>query len=112
MDSFSLFHLRFIEPEPNSSPNEWSIGVSSKAKSAWEGLAFERVCLMHIREIQRALQIGGVKTSVCSWRHTADETYGKGAQIDLLILPFGLQTTVYVRSFGFKTQDYAEIFGF
>ena len=46
---------------------------------------FERVCLMHIREIKRTLQIGGVKTGVCSWRHVADETYGKGAQIDLLI---------------------------
>jgi hypothetical protein len=40
---------------------------------------------MHIREVKRALQIGGVKTGVCSWRHLADETYGKGAQIDLLI---------------------------
>ena len=85
MDSFSLFHLRFIEPESNPSPNEWTVGVSSKARSAWEGLAFERVCLMHIREIKRALQIDGVKTSVCSWRHVADETYGKGAQIDLMI---------------------------
>ena len=85
MDSFSLFHLRFIEPESNPDPNDWSIGVSAKAKSAWEGLAFERVCLMHVREIKRALQIGGVRASVCSWRHLADETYGKGAQIDLLI---------------------------
>ena len=40
---------------------------------------------MHVREIKHALQIGGVKTSVCSWRHTADKTYGKGAQIDLMI---------------------------
>ena len=40
---------------------------------------------MHVREIKRALQIGGVRTSVCSWRHVADATYGKGAQIDLLI---------------------------
>lgn len=85
MDSFSLFHLRFIEPKPNPDPNDWTLGVSAKAKSAWEGLAFERVCLMHVREIKRALQIGGVRTSVCSWRHLADETYGRGVQIDLLI---------------------------
>lgn len=26
-----------------------------------------------------------MKTSVCSWHHRADEVYGKGAQIDLLI---------------------------
>ena len=85
MDPFSLFHMRFIEPEANPDANEWAVGISSKAKSTWEGLAFERVCLMHISEIKRALQIGGVKTGVCSWRHVADETYGKGAQIDLLI---------------------------
>ena len=85
LDSFSLFHLRFIEPESNPNPNDWTIGISSKAKSAWEGFAFERICLMHVREIKRALQIGGVRTSVCSWRHVANETYGKGAQIDLLI---------------------------
>ena len=85
LDSFSLFHMRFIETESNPDPNEWMTGISSKEKSAWEGIAFERVCLLHVREIKRALQIGGVKTSVCSWRHIADETYGKGAQIDLLI---------------------------
>jgi hypothetical protein len=77
--------MRFIESESNPDPNEWMSGISSKAKSAWEGIAFERVCLLHVREIKRALQIGGVKTSTCSWRHIADETYGKGAQIDLLI---------------------------
>lgn len=48
LDSFSLFHLRFIEPESNPDPNDWTIGISSKAKSAWEGLAFERVCAAHL----------------------------------------------------------------
>ena len=85
LDSFALFHFRFIEPEPNPDPHDWSTGISAKAKSAWEGLAFERVCLMHVQEIKQALQIGGIRTSVCSWRHVADETYGKGAQIDLII---------------------------
>jgi len=85
MDPFSLFHLRFIEQDSNPDPNEWTQGISSKAKSAWEGLAFEHVCLLHVREIKRALQIGGVRTGVCSWRHLADEKYGKGAQIDLVI---------------------------
>ena len=85
IDSFSLFHLRFIEAESNPDPETWSLGVSSKARSAWEGVAFERVCLMHVRSLKKALEIGGVRTNVCSWRHAADETYGRGAQIDLLI---------------------------
>ena len=85
LDSFALFHFRFIEPEPNPDPHDWSMGISAKAKSAWEGIAFERICLMHVGAIKRALQIGGVRTNICSWRHVADETYGKGAQIDLII---------------------------
>lgn len=85
VDPFSLFHMRFIEPESNPDPHEWTIAASSKAKALWEGLAFEHVCLLHIDKIKNALQIGGVKTNVYSWRHTADENYGKGAQIDMLI---------------------------
>lgn len=85
IDSFSLFHLRFIAPEANPDPHAWSTGISSKEKDAWAGLAFERVCLLHVAELKKALGIGGVRTAVCSWQHRADETYGKGAQIDLLI---------------------------
>ena len=85
IDPFSLFHLRFIEPEPNPDPHAWSTGISSQAKDAWAGLAFERVCLLHAEALKRALGISGVKTSVCSWHHRADADYGKGAQIDLLI---------------------------
>ena len=48
-------------------------------------LAFERVCLLHVGQLKRALGIGGVRTGVCSWRHVADDVYPKGAQIDLLI---------------------------
>ena len=56
-----------------------------KEKDAWAGVAFERVCLLHIAQLKKALGISGVKTAVCSWQHQADEVYGKGAQIDLLI---------------------------
>ena len=85
IDPFSLFHLRFIEPEPNPDPHAWSTGISSQEKDAWAGLAFERVCLLHAEALKRALGISGVRTSVCSWHHRADADYGKGAQIDLLI---------------------------
>ena len=86
IDAFSLFHLRFLAgAASDGDPRFWEGTAETGARRAWRGLAFERVCLMHVREIKRALQIGGVRTSVCSWRHLADETYGKGAQIDLLI---------------------------
>ncbi|MBR3924274.1 MAG: hypothetical protein IKJ45_14245 [Kiritimatiellae bacterium] len=50
-----------------------------------EGLAFERLCLWHVDQIKRALQIGGVLTNSYAWRHVAKSPDDEGAQIDLLI---------------------------
>ena len=85
VDNFSLFHLRFLEEDPNPDENFWTNTSSSAMQSAWGGIAFERVCLAHLRQLKDALRIGGVLTHVCSWRHVPDETVSKGAQIDLLI---------------------------
>lgn len=85
MDSLSLFHLRFIATESNPDPHSWMTGISTQEKDAWAGIAFERVCLLHAEALKRALGVSGVKTFVCSWHHRADDVYGKGAQIDLLI---------------------------
>jgi hypothetical protein len=49
------------------------------------GLAFERVCLAHIPQIKRALQIAGILVNVASWRHIPDGIHPQGAQIDLLL---------------------------
>ena len=57
----------------------------SPKHNTWEGLAFERVCLQHIPQIKRALQIGGVLTNTCAWYHKPDENVREGAQIDLII---------------------------
>ncbi len=85
IDSLALFHLRFVAGESNPDENFWSNTALSPAQAAWRGLAFERVCLQHLRQIKRGLQIGGVVTHVCSWRHVPDEVHTQGAQIDLLI---------------------------
>ena len=85
VDCFSLFHLRFIESEPNPDPRYWSASALSPRQSAWEGLAFERVCLLHLAQLKAALGISGVLTHYCSWRHQADTEHSRGAQIDLLI---------------------------
>lgn len=85
VDSLLLFHLQFVAGESNPDPQYWTNSVVSVSQSVWRGLAFERVCLLHVRQIRRALQIGGVVTHVCSWRHVPDEVHAKGAQIDLLL---------------------------
>ena len=52
---------------------------------AWRGVAFEQVCWQHISQIKRALEIGGVRTSISAWNVPGVEQK-KGAQIDFLIL--------------------------
>ena len=83
MDNFTLFHFQFITRAP-SDEHFWTSISGSPRKNAWEGLAFERLCLWHIPQIKKALGISGVLTSVCSWS-TQKSDYLDGAQIDLLI---------------------------
>lgn len=85
IDNFSLFHLKYLSEDPNADENFWRNTSASPMQSSWAGLAFERLCLQHIWQLKNALQIGGVLTHVCSWRHIPDERCPKGAQIDLVI---------------------------
>ena len=59
--------------------------AKSPARSAWRGLAFERLCLQHVRQIKSALGISGIHAESYAWRHEPDEAVPEGAQIDLLI---------------------------
>ena len=52
---------------------------------SWRGIAFEEVCWQHITQIKRALEIGGVKSSLSAWNVKVDSTK-EGVQIDLLII--------------------------
>lgn len=81
-DAFVLFHSRFIRAAMTAGGGFWSMAADLPERRAWEGLAFERVCFAHSREIKEALRIGGVITELCSWRSA--EKKG-GAQIDMLI---------------------------
>lgn len=85
MDNFTLFHFRFIADNPMHDRHRWTSSLGTPAHSTWEGLAFERLCLWHVEEIKRALQIGGVLTNTFGWRRPADADGGRGAQIDMLI---------------------------
>ena len=65
-------------------PSRWSHLLGDRGRSAWEGIAFERVCLLHSAQIKRALGISGILTSESGWRSRPSDT-GKGAQIDLVV---------------------------
>lgn len=83
MDNYTLFYLRFIADGASASHRQWTDRLETAEYYSWAGLAFERVCLQHVRGIKRALGISGVKTTEHSWRGVAPD--GKAAQIDLLI---------------------------
>jgi uncharacterized protein len=82
-DEYSLFYIRFIEPNKNQS-DYWIKKFNLPAAQAWKGYAFETLCIKHIQGIKQALGITGIYTQQSSFNKRNDgET--EGFQIDLLI---------------------------
>ena len=82
VDAYTLFYLTFMRGKPIARPGYWLDCVGSGERLAWEGVAFERVCMWHERELKAALGIAGVSANICAWRSVRRDG---GAQIDLLI---------------------------
>ena len=86
-DFYTLFYLKYIEPNIDSFDEQWwSKHYLSHSVEAWQGLTFELLCLFHISQIRKALNIGGVASEAYIWFDKADKTKNqRGAQIDLII---------------------------
>ncbi len=86
IDAFTIFHYHFLE-RAKKDAHFWSSQVNTPRLNTWNGLAFERVCLLHTEQIRNALGISGVLTAACSWTCKADAEKGiEGSQIDLLLV--------------------------
>ena len=85
IDSFTLFYYKYIQENVNNDEHFWSQQSGSPTYYNWCGLAFERVCLLHLPQIKKALGIFGTISNACSWHTAASTDGGNGAQIDLLI---------------------------
>jgi len=83
-DNLSLFYFKFIKENVNNDEHFWSSVYNTSTRLAWTGLAFERVCFQHIKQIKEALGIRGVVTNVLSCR-TKGKDGGREVQIDMLI---------------------------
>ena len=83
-DNFTLFHFSFMGRGARD-PHFWMNAVGGPRLANWEGQSFERLCLLHIDQIKKALGISGIGCEVYSWRSRADSGHGRGAQIDLVI---------------------------
>ena len=85
IDNFSLFHMQFASANRSFPDNCWTAYVPEGTKNAWRGLAFERLCLEHVRQIKEALGISGVAVEVYAWRQQGTAPGHPGVQIDLLL---------------------------
>jgi hypothetical protein len=81
-DFFSIFYLKFIAEQQFEDRNAWLNGLDSPQIRAWNGFAFERICLTHADCIKKALGISGVQTQTSAWIGSSGK---QKAQIDLLI---------------------------
>lgn len=84
IDNYTLFYLKFIKKNTENDESFWSHSYQSPLRRAWVGIAFERVCFQHLRQIRQALGIGGVVSSVYSLNIPPTELH-RGAQIDMII---------------------------
>lgn len=86
-DLYSLFYLKFVKNYHGEDEHYWS--HRQMDISAWEGYAFEQVCLHHIPQIKKRLGINGILSNVCTWSYRggmdADGNKLPGAQIDLAL---------------------------
>ena len=82
MDNFTIFHLQFMSGRTSARRGFWLSSVDTPMRNAWEGIAFERVCMWHQDIIKAALGIAGVSTEISSWRSARKSS---GTQVDMLI---------------------------
>ncbi len=83
-DEFSLFYFKFIQNQRGNEKGQWLGRQATSAYLSWCGYAFENICLKHIEQVKKALQIGGVQSTESSW-HESGSGHADGAQVDLLI---------------------------
>lgn len=84
IDNFCLFWLKYVEPN-QSNISFMADNMTSDIMKSWRGVAFEEVCWQHLDQIKRALEIGGVRSSLSAWSVKGNEAK-EGVQIDLLII--------------------------
>lgn len=84
VDAYTLFYHKFIKENLKKDERFWSHTIGKPIYYNWCGLAFERLCLLHVNQIKQALGITGVVSGVCSWQ-TGKGAGLQGAQIDLIL---------------------------
>ena len=85
IDPFIIFHYHFLVKKSNDE-NYWLNQLNTPLINTWKGLAFERVCLLHINNIKKTLGISGVHTAAYPFSCKKDlDNDMFGSQIDMII---------------------------
>ena len=79
-----MFYFRFVAAWHGNDERHWSLNYHSARTNAWRGHAFERICLMHAKQIKKAIGIQGVEVDIYSWRWMPKSSNDTGVQIDML----------------------------
>lgn len=66
-DEYSIFYLRFIEPNLAEMEGVWKSLSRGKTYEIWCGYAFENAYLKHVAQIKKALGIAGIYTRTTSF---------------------------------------------
>lgn len=77
-DFYTLFYFQFLQHNKNLRQNVWQQEMLTSAYTTWCGLAFERLCFAHIKQIKHALGISGISTQIYA-------IYQPDYQIDMVI---------------------------
>ncbi|MEO5889687.1 MAG: ATP-binding protein [Ferruginibacter sp.] len=81
-DEYSYFYLKFIAGNRATSPGSWNRLSENPSWKSWSGIAFERICLKRIEQLNRVLNINGYD-EISAWRYHPEGA--TGTQIDLVI---------------------------
>ena len=81
-DYYTAFYFKFIKDGKYQGKDSWTNLIDNPVQRAWQGFAFEQICMDHIWQVKKALGISGTQSNNVSWRGSTSE---KSAQIDLLI---------------------------
>lgn len=80
-DMFTLFHLHFAT-KCSTDKMFWQHHQDQPMLNTWCGLAFEKVVLLHIEQVKKALGIDRIGVNYYAWRSKTSEP---AAQIDLIL---------------------------
>lgn len=83
-DYYTFFYFRFLKDKKNGDEKFWTNSINLPSHHTWAGFSFESLCMDHVKQIKKALEIGGVLSEQSTWFIQSSET-NDGAQIDLLI---------------------------